>query len=259
MPLFQFNESSIYYQISGVGEPVVLLHGFLEDSSIFHTIIPELHAHHFQTIVIDLPGHGKSTFDKNYCSMPFMADSINALLNSLNLNPTFIVGHSMGGYVALSLCNLRKHLKIVLLHSNFWADSELKQADRNRVIDVVVKNKNLFIQEAIPNLFAPGNKIIFHQEILVLIDQAKKMNASNIIASTQGMRDREHHYNFAETNVIAIIQGNDDPIISNQILEAELAKIQNKPKVFYIQNCGHMGFIEKPNEIINCLTQVLIQ
>ena len=98
-----------------------------------------------------------------------MADEVIAVLAHLKVAEFSLVGHSMGAYVGLLIkqkidsCNL-----LVLLNSYFWCDNEQKKIDRLRVVKIVLKAKNIFVNEAIPNLFW---KLELHK------DEIKKLKA----------------------------------------------------------------------------------
>ena len=144
----------MYYRVFGNGHPVVFLHGFLEDHSIWIELAERLND--YTIIIPDLPGHGKSSCLSKNCSMAFMAEIVSVLLNKLNIQRPLVFGHSMGGYAGLELARLQL-IDLVLVHSNFWADSPQKKADRNRVIEVVEQSHLFFIKQAIPNLFSEAN------------------------------------------------------------------------------------------------------
>lgn len=190
--------------------------------------------------------------------MQYMAGCVSAELKIRGIENPFVVGHSMGGYVGLELLHLMP-ARLTLVHSNFWSDPETKKTDRNRVIEVVKKNKSLFLNESIPNLFAPVNREFRGAEIQTLIQKANRLDAAEIAAATGGLRDRRASYDLMNTHKIAIIQGSDDPVIPNGILQLELAKLAQYPAVYTIDNCGHMSFIENPQGLINHLQTIVFQ
>lgn len=245
-------------KVVGTGKPILFLHGFLEDHRIWNAIYPSFVNQGFQCVLVDLPCHGASRFEGENCGMQLMASAVNEALLRSHIDPVFVFGHSMGGYVALELLRIR-NFSLTLVHSNFWADPETKKQDRNRVIEVVKTNKTLFLQESIPNLFAPFNRDILRGEIQFLIDQAAKLPASEIAAATAGLRDRRASHDLMNTHRIAIVQGMLDPIIPVGIMEAECGKLDRKPRILQLENSGHMGFFEQPAELIKCLEQILFR
>jgi len=96
------NGCKIYYQIRGEGSPLVLLMGFGADSNVW-----ELHAaeyeNHFQCIILDNRGVGKSGAPQVPYSTAMMADDVVAVLDHLDIEQAQVAGISMGGAIAQSL------------------------------------------------------------------------------------------------------------------------------------------------------------
>ena len=250
MQQFDYQGESIFFEVKGSGEPIVLLHGFLEDSSIWKDV-SKTFSKSYKIIAVDLPCHGKRRFKGNNCSMTWMAEITQELLKEIEIQNPLIIGHSMGGYVGLELMKLMP-MELILLHSNFWEDPEQKKKDRSRVIDIVKKNKDLFIQEAIPGLFAPENHDKCKSDISNLIKKAKQIPATEIAAATAGLRDRSANYEMMEIGGVTLIHGELDPIITNETLAGEMEKLDHKPLVDRIIGCGHMSIWEAP-EILESL------
>ena len=242
------------YSVEGEGVPIVLLHGFLESSSMWDYLqVGDLG---MKMIRIDLPGHGKSihysTIDP---SINYFASCVVEVLDKLEIDKYHILGHSMGGYVALTLAK-QFPLKVItcgLLNSNFWNDSEEKQNDRNRVVEVVKNNKNIFINEAIPRLF--HNHLIFQNEIATLILEAKMMTSDAIAFASIAMRDREDNTDLVNSSNIPqiyILQGDHDKTIPFEIMNERLL---SRDKLTVITNSGHMSHIEQSNQVLRVLIE----
>ena len=240
----------------GKDKSLVFLHGFLEDSSIWDQIVPTFQKLGYKCVLIDLPCHGLSRFNGDNCSMSYMAEAVHAVLKQEDVYPEKIIGHSMGGYVALEMT---KHLNFepILLHSNFWEDNHQKKIDRNRVIEIVKKNKSLFINEAIPGLFAPQNKEANTKVVKELISKANELPASEICASTAGMRDRSAFYCLHNHNRFSIIHGELDPIIASDQMYIELEKTESTYLFTSMQEVGHMGIWEDPKTVISSIKSIL--
>ena len=101
MPNVQFKDINLYFHEKGKGSAVVLLHGFLEASWMWDDIATAL-SKRYRVVCIDLPGHGKSDCLGYVHSMDEMAEAVMAVVQSLRLRRIQLVGHSMGGYVALA-------------------------------------------------------------------------------------------------------------------------------------------------------------
>lgn len=236
------NSELLNYRIIGNGCPVLFLHGFLESLEMWDYFSLE---NNFQCILIDLPGHGNSAhFSEAAKSMLSMASEVQKVMNELKLIECTVVGHSMGGYVGLELLELDQRCKkLVLLNSNFWQDSDLKKEDRKRVAEIVKKNKNLFLYEAIPNLFNHPEK---HDEaIKKIISTAQNMEATTIGFASIAMAQRKSFENkLAElADKILLIQGEFDMIVPKEKMD-EVLMMFPAVQIQYIKS-GHMAHIEQ--------------
>ena len=79
---------------------VVLLHGYLESLDVWDEFTALL-APSLRVVALDLPGHGVSEIKGEIHTMEFLADTVHAALDTLGIERAILVGHSMGGYVAL--------------------------------------------------------------------------------------------------------------------------------------------------------------
>ena len=248
--------NKLNYRVFGNGYPVVFLHGFLESTSMWNYL--ELEKAPFQSILIDLPGHGNSGFnDSNESpSIKYMALEVTKLLEERNVDQYHVVGHSMGGYVALELKELDlKCKKVVLLNSNFWEDPAEKKKDRVRIADIVLKAKDLFINEAIPGLFYRHNRK--DSAVIELIKETKKMEAASIAYASLAMRNREDKSILVKENAtdFLILHGKYDPIISTEKWQSELKDIPVSFEI--VEDAGHMSHIENPTKILKSIVDFI--
>jgi pimeloyl-ACP methyl ester carboxylesterase len=249
--------NKLNYRVFGNGYPVVFLHGFLESTTMWNYL--DLEKAPFQSILIDLPGHGDSGLnDTNESpSMKYMAAEVAKLLAKLNIEEYHVVGHSMGGYVALELKELDpKSKKVVLLNSNFWEDPVEKKKDRVRIADIVLKAKDLFVNEAIPGLFYRHNRK--DSAIIELIKESRKMEAASIAYASLAMRNRLDKSTLVKGNAIdfLILHGKHDPIISTEKWQSELKDISVSFEI--IEDAGHMSHIENPTKILKSIVDFIV-
>lgn len=239
-------------------ETLVFLHGFLEDSSMWDDILSEFY--NFNIITLDLPGHGKSSVFSENTSMLEMAKVVNSILEIESVNDISIVGHSMGGYVALELSTIFKGSinNLILYHSSVFSDSILKKQDRLRAVKAVEFNHSLFIKSAIPNLFSEASNLKFKPQIEKLITVALNTSQSAVKSALIGMSERrDFSYLLPSINAtVILIAGDNDPIMP-------LVKIQNHfglDNLTYeiIEGVGHMSYIEDIKLTKNILNKYLV-
>jgi 2-succinyl-6-hydroxy-2,4-cyclohexadiene-1-carboxylate synthase len=237
----------LHYTVEGEGKLVVFLHGFLESSTMWKYL--DLSEWNVKKMFIDLPGHGESKgINSNSPSIVYMAQKVNEIISTFSENEIIVIGHSMGGYVAIELAKLNPSIqKVVLLNSNFWADSEDKKRDRNRVVEIIKQAKDKFIHEAIPNLFSYPEQC--QDTISEIIHEAKTYTVDGIEFATKAMRDREDntHWVHQNTSKLIIIQGELDKTAPLAMMKE---KLPQDVKLFLIMNAGHMTHIESSNQVL---------
>ncbi|WP_338732541.1 alpha/beta fold hydrolase [Mangrovimonas cancribranchiae] len=245
----QHKNISIHYNHIGTGEAVVLLHGFLENLTMWDNLANTL-KNKYHVITIDLLGHGKTDCLGYIHTMEDMADAVNTVLNELNIQNAHFIGHSMGGYVTLALLEKfpKKALSVCLLNSTSEADSKDKQANRDRAIKAVKQNHKAFISMAISNLFAISNRERLSSEIENVKQEALKTPLQGIVAALEGMKIRPNRTSFFKTSKCKkmIIIG-----LKDTVLNAEKIKTLFKPTDISLHEFpdGHMSHIENSKEL----------
>ena len=242
----EYKGGEINYESYGSGRTIILLHGFLESSSMWNNYSTKL-SKTKRVICIDLPGHGKSDNYGYVHSMEFMAECVKSVLDHLNIRKCLIVGHSMGGYVGLAFAELYPdYLKgLCLFFSTSREDSIAKKQSRDTAIKLVKENHKSFIRKAIPLLFRSKNRTLFKDEIKALKQDALQTSQQGVIAALQGMKirpDRELIIKFCSCRVL-FIAGKYDQVISLEAIK-EQANASEKAELVIIDDVAHMGHIE---------------
>lgn len=235
---------NIYYSDNGEGKPVVLLHGFLENSTMWDAFIPELSKKN-RIICIDLLGHGKTGCLGYVHTMESMAESVHAVINHLKIKRSAIIGHSMGGYVALAYAE--KYSKTInglcLMNSTAQADSKERKQNRDRAIIAVKQNYKAFVRIAVVNLFRPKNRRLFSQQIKLIKQEALKTPLQGIISALEGMKirkDRTHVFKNALYKKLMIISKK-DPVLNYGSMLKE--SVNSNSNVVEFPD-GHMSHVE---------------
>jgi pimeloyl-ACP methyl ester carboxylesterase len=116
----QIDETNIYFEIHGDGEPLLLLHGGFTSIDSFYKQIP-LFAKHYRVIAVDSRGHGRSNDTTEPFNYADMSHKMSTLLEQLRIQKTRVVGWSDGGVIGLDLAMRNPGLvsKLVTFGSNF--------------------------------------------------------------------------------------------------------------------------------------------
>jgi pimeloyl-ACP methyl ester carboxylesterase len=251
--VLDFKNAAIFYTDQGKGTPVVLIHGFLENSTMWDEITPELSKRN-RVITIDLLGHGKSDCLGYVHSMELFAETIQAVLKHLRIRKYILVGHSLGGYISLALAkkNTSKIKGLCLLNSTSNEDSEERKKLRIRANKMVQNNFETMVKISVSNLFHSNNLSKFQKEIDAVKKEALKTSVQGYIAANEGMKNRPNTNNILAEGTFKklLIIGEEDPVLAYQT-SLEEAKKTNLELVVFPD--GHMSHIENKLELISTL------
>ncbi|MGL4909416.1 MAG: alpha/beta fold hydrolase [Bacteroidales bacterium] len=238
------------------GTAIVLLHGYLETLEVWSEFAKSLAKLHF-TVSVDLLGHGLSGSNPNENSMEQMSDAVHEVCKHLNLNKVLLVGHSMGGYVALAFAKKYEALTaaVCLFHSTPHADSDEKRLQRDREIEILRQGKKeLLAQQSIPLMFAKENRSNAYEAIADIEMGALLADDEGTIACLQGMKNREDMNAFLRqfTKPLLMIFGANDQHISPEVSEKLQADFP-QAQCLILENSGHIGFIEEAEKAAESL------
>jgi len=251
--IHQYHHTPIFYSISGSGPALVLLHGFLESSTMWTYFVPEL-SKNYTVISIDLPGHGKTGVVDRIHSMELMADVVFDILKERQITVASFIGHSMGGYVALAFAELFPEVidSLILLNSTTQKDSDDRKFQRDRAINFMEQQKDTIVSLAIANLFTEEARSLYASEIEKLKMEALQFSSQGLVATIKGMRDRKDRTHVLKqfNKKKRIICGSADPIVplsnSQRISESTSTEI-------IILNGSHMSWIENRDELVKIM------
>ena len=250
-----FKNTPVRISDKGKGRALVFLHGFLESLDIWKEYSNKLSSR-YRVICIDLPGHGHSGCLGYVHSMDIMAQCVQSILKQLRIRKSILIGHSMGGYVAMAYAEFfPENVKgLCLFHSSAAADNEIKKKERDRVIKFVKEHKKNMVTSLIPGLFTEVSKEKYVKEIKQLIKIAGKTSKQGIIAALEGMKERTEReiiLRFSTYPLLFII-GKKDPVLPYESLIQQSELPRNATKLV-LEDVAHMGFIEAKEETMEMI------
>lgn len=247
--IIDYKNIKIHYTVSGEGKTILLLHGFLETSSMWKDLEPEFARTH-QVVCIDLLGHGETDSLGYVHTMEDMADAVYAVLQHLEVKKAKFIGHSMGGYVALALAEQQPQLfeGLCLMNSTFEADSEERKVLRTRANEMAKTNFENLVRMSFANLFAPESRISFKTEYEQALNIALNTSLQGYMAANEGMKLRLNRFEVFKSLKAhkLIILGEKDTLINKDLL---IAKIVDTDIKYSELSEGHMSHIENLSEL----------
>jgi pimeloyl-ACP methyl ester carboxylesterase len=259
--LIELNGCQIYTKVEGAGRPLLLLHSYWGSHILFDRIA-EVFSATMKVIRIDLPGHGNSGIPPVDYTFDSFAVVLNELLISLNIHGKIsIIGHSMGGYVAMAFAARypEKIESFVLMHSPVKAADNQSVKLRNREGRLLLKGKKeLLLQVTIPSNFAPENVGLMVGAIALLYQVSSDVTLEGSLRSIYAINHRNNSLNVLQDAQypILIIIGRYDKVYSADEQLEEAAKIPNA-EVMLLKQSGHLGFLEEEELVITKLNDFL--
>lgn len=257
--IISIDQAIIHYAVTGNGKPVILLHGFGENSDVWNLQVDFL-KDSYQLIIPELPGSGQSAMIDDM-SMEGMAEVIKQILDKERIEKCTLIGHSMGGYITLAF--VEKYPGLLngfgLFHSSAYADSEEKKATRKKGIAFIREHGAFeFLKTATPNLFSARTK----EERPGLIDQQiaglSNFLSPSLVSYYQVMMQRPDRTNILKTSAVPVlfIMGKDDNAIPiKDVLEQ--CHLPGKSYIHVLNSSGHMGMLEEADKSNRALVQFL--
>jgi pimeloyl-ACP methyl ester carboxylesterase len=246
----------LYLSDNGSGFPVVLLHGFPFNHSLWDGFREHL-VSRYRVIAPDLPGFGLSSAVEGDFELKDIAAIVLEELGKLRIKEFVLIGHSLGGYIALSMVDQQPDMfsALTLLHSTALPDTPEKKENRNKLIDFVNRNGvSAFTGKFISPLFInPEDQAIGFVRNIAL--QAK---AEAVIGYLNAMKKRPDTTSVLQQfhKDILIITGEKDPGITVESVVKQ-ASLANHIRYEVLPNVAHMGMFEAPEKTVALINDFL--
>lgn len=248
-----FEGHTLHYRDEGKGheQTLVLLHGYLQNLDIWSSYVLA-YLRTMRVITIDLPGHGYSESFGEVHSMDLMAQAVQAVLNDAHVEQCVLVGHSMGGYVALAYAAQFPHRLrgLGLLHSHALADDQSTVERRIATCEQVMQNRASYVVNFVPTLFDASKRQQMNQEIKDLSEQCLETKTESIIAAQRGMADRPSRIEVLRQLEVPtlFVYGKNDPRIPIELALAQSMEARHG-EILMLGDVAHMAHLEERDYI----------
>jgi len=223
---------------------LVLLHGHGVDDTIWDGIDASINE--YFTVV--RPNISLFTFCR---TVEEYADELHRFLTTAVIEKCTLIGHSMGGYIALAFAEKypEKLEGFGLFHSTAYADDESKKHQRNQTIDMLrTYGTEMFVKNTAANLYGDRFKELHPNKIKEHIEHYGKLPVEALIAGINAMRDRPDRTAVlaAMPFPVLFIIGMQDKLIPFESC-ISLSEYPKQSYPFILAEAGHMGMLERPD------------
>ena len=262
MPNLKIENIELYYQVEGKGNPLLLIAGLGSDSQSWATILPEL-SKHFSVITPDNRGVGRTKTNNAEISIRKIADDCIALIKHLGFKSINLLGHSMGGFVALDIAiRYPEFVSNLILASTSSFNSERNIALFNDWVsflesgmDLKLWFRNIFYWLFTKEFFK--NETLLDVAIQFAIEYPYPQNKDDFKNQVKAISEFNCQERISEINLkTLIINGEDDILFSPNESKKSLQMI-NGAEFSVIENAAHSIFIENPKGFNDCVLSFL--
>ncbi|MGH9901172.1 MAG: alpha/beta fold hydrolase [Pyrinomonadaceae bacterium] len=260
MNIVRVREVETAYAEAGQGAPVVLLHGYPFNHSLWREQV-EVLQDSYRVITPDLRGHGQTAATDSPATMEEMAQDVAALLDELGVKRVVMGGLSMGGYVALAFHRLfpLRVRALVLADTRATADTEEARRGREESAAKALSEGMGSIADAmLPKLLAPSTLETRPDIAARVREMMTGTKPEGAAAALRGMAVRKDQTDmlpeiFAPT---LIIVGSEDAITPPADAESMRREIRGS-RLIVIEGAGHVSNLERPAEFNRALVDFL--
>jgi 3-oxoadipate enol-lactonase len=246
--------------VSGAGDAVVLLHGFPLSREIWDAQMRALSG--YRVAAIDLRGMGASSVTDGPYLMESLAGDVAAVLDALGIEGATLVGHSLGGYVALAFARMyvERLERLALICSRIVADTPERAAHRFELANEAERTGSTAqiineMRDATLGATTKQNR----PEIVEKFEKiAEKHDPRGLAAMLRGMALRDGAEDIAGdlTVPVLVVAGDEDPGIPAEEAERTVSAFP-AGKLVTIARSGHVPMLEQPEELSACLSSWL--
>lgn len=265
MPSVTVNDISVAYEEAGAGRPVLLVHGFPLDHSMWAPVAEAL-AGECRLIMPDLRGYGGSSLGEidpaAGVPMTRYADDLAGLLDAIGVTERVVyAGFSMGGYIGWQF--VRRHrprlAALAVVDSRAGEDTAAARENRLKMAGHVAEWGARHVAGAmLPKLFAPASLETPHPAVKATGDVIAAANPAAIAAAQRGMAARPDETSLLPTLdlPVAAIVGEHDTLTPPSEAEAIAAAAPDATATL-VPGAGHMAPVENPAAVSDALKALL--
>ncbi|QJW88590.1 alpha/beta hydrolase [Spirosoma taeanense] len=234
--------------------PVIcLIHGHGVDASIWDDIYPALS----ENKSVLKPDFSRLT---NYSTIEAYAEDLHARLKMAQVEEVILIGHSMGGYIALAFAEEYPDMVrgLILFHSTAYADDAAKKEQRAKTVDALAKEGSApFINGLMAKLVASTYP---PEQVNRLVERFQGLPAAALIAGMKAMAERPDRTDVLRNAQfpVLVVLGQEDQVIPFE-QASQMAGLSSRINMSALNNAGHLSMVEQPEQALSILKPFIDQ
>jgi pimeloyl-ACP methyl ester carboxylesterase len=243
---------TIPFRETGNGRPVVLLHAFPLDSSMWEPNAGAIAAEGFRVIMPDLPGFGRNSNFSEISSLDEMASGVKDLLDSLEVEEAIFAGLSMGGYVLFSFLRQFPNAvsAMVLCDTTAGSDTEEKRQGRYQLIErLTEEGSEVLVEVMLSNLLSSHTLRNNSGVAGTIAEKFRGCDWKAAAAALRGMALRPDSRDLlADCGLSTLLIYGEDDSVTGLDAAKEINGLMRNSRLQVIPGAGHYSNVEKPQE-----------
>lgn len=229
MPKKRIGDIDMYYEITGEGEPLVLIHGLGSSSRDWERQVP-FFSKKYQVITLDIRGHGKTDKPKGPYSVPMFAKDVVELLKLLNIGPVHLVGISLGGAIALQFTINYPEMIKSLVVVNSRAGKVVTVNILKRTLIVKLRGMKKMGEVLAPILFIKPEQEEYRKKLIERWAENDSRAYLTALRTLKGWNVLNHLHTI---KCPTLVIGSDEDYTPTSVKEAYTALIQNAKLIVF--------------------------
>jgi 3-oxoadipate enol-lactonase len=261
MPFLTVGADRFHYVERGSGRPLLLVHGFPLDHTMWSKQLETLSSH-CRLIAPDLRGFGRSAVTDGTVTMEQYADDLAGLLDGLGIRePVIFCGLSMGGYIAWQFWQRHQARLASLILCDTRAEADNPEAARGRLAvaeKVLSQGPTVLVESFLGKLFAEETLNSNREVVEAMKKVIMATSPQGIAAGLRGMAERPDMTSaLAQLDVPVLAVCGEHDVITKSAEMRRMAAAILHAQFFEIPKAGHMSPLEQPNSVNSAIVDFL--